>query len=69
MLNCDGNENSKEKKTTTTTTFVISELRFPPHRARGGGGGGEYSTKCYTGRLRPDRPIYYYLFSNSLIIH
>ena len=35
MLNCDGNENSKEK-TTTTTTFVISELRFPPHRARGG---------------------------------
>ena len=40
MLNCDGNENSKEKKTTTTTTttttFVISELRFPPHRARGG---------------------------------
>ena len=40
MLNCDGNENSKEKKT-TTTTFVISELRFPPHWARGRGGGGE----------------------------
>ena len=59
MLNCDGNENSKEKKT-TTTTFVISELRFPPHWARGRGGGGEYSAKCYTGRLRPDRPIYYY---------
>ena len=65
MLNCDGNENSKEKTTTTTTTttFVISELRFPLYRAREGGvgGGGEYSTKCYTGRLRPDRPIYYYV--------
>ena len=42
MLNCDGNENSKEK-TTTTTTFVISELRFPPHRARGAGGSTQQS--------------------------
>ena len=48
MLNCDGNENSKEK-TTTTTTFVIhlwlANLGFRLIGHGGGGGGGRVLSK------------------------
>ena len=60
MLNCDGNENSKKKKQQQLHLW-LANLCFRLIGHGGGGGGGEYSAKCYTGRLRPDRPIYYYL--------